>query len=299
MKQEKQIKETVSRKKKFDENAPFPSRLRELLGVNDDKQKDTSRGAFKKLADDLGISVPTISQYASGMIAPNYDNLIKIAKYFHVSTDYLCGLTEQPTDNPDEAAAAAYTGLYPESVRALHYINCLRDDSPEKKALSFLNRELHSEWNEIEQRRKSAFLDFESLFEALEDYVVGSGESGYYNIRGWQLNIDELFRDKALERAEKRLKDLSEKAGIVLDTILKTEMAREDELLKKAVDMAKKEQEASVVLHEALDVSPEKVHSILCKLLGFNPENIPDLTEEGRRELEAEIASLSHSNTEE
>ena len=254
MKQQKQIKETVSRKKKFDENAPFPLRLRELLGVNDDKQKDTSRGAFKKLADDLGISVPTISQYASGMIAPNYDNLIKIAKYFHVSTDYLCGLTEQPTDNPDEAAVAEYTGLYPESVRALHYINCLRDNSPQKKALSFLNRELRSEWNEIEQRRinlsKSAFLEhsiiFESLFEDLEDYVVGSGESGYYNIRGWELNIDELFRDKALERAEKRLKNLSEKAGIVLDTFLKTEMVREDELLKKAVDMAKKEQEASV-----------------------------------------------------
>ena len=128
---------------------------------------------------------------------------------------------------------------------------------------------------------------------------MGSGESGYYNIRGWELNIDELFRDKALERAEKRLKNLSEKAGIVLDTFLKTEMVREDELLKKAVDMAKKEQEASVVLHEAFDISPEKVHSILCKLLGFNPENIPDLTEEGRRELEAEIASLSHSNTEE
>lgn len=43
----------------------------------------------RKLADYLGCSVQAISQYKCGVVFPKVENLIKIAKYYGVSLDYL------------------------------------------------------------------------------------------------------------------------------------------------------------------------------------------------------------------
>lgn len=47
----------------------------------------------KQLADRLGLAVSAISSYESGTRYPSYDVLIKLARTFHVSTDYLLGIT--------------------------------------------------------------------------------------------------------------------------------------------------------------------------------------------------------------
>ena len=57
--------------------------LRKMKGI---KQKD--------LADLLHVSVGTISNYETGVHIPDLDNLIILANYFHVSVDYLLGLTK-------------------------------------------------------------------------------------------------------------------------------------------------------------------------------------------------------------
>lgn len=50
-----------------------------------------------KLADiekAIGISVPTLSRFTTDeMTSIAYQDLIKLAKYFGVSMDYLCGMT--------------------------------------------------------------------------------------------------------------------------------------------------------------------------------------------------------------
>lgn len=48
----------------------------------------------KQLADRIGLATSAISSYESGTRYPSYDVLLKLARIFHVSTDYLLGLTE-------------------------------------------------------------------------------------------------------------------------------------------------------------------------------------------------------------
>lgn len=51
---------------------------------------------------------------------PNHEQLIKIAKYLNVSTDYLLGLSETPTADKDVQFICDYTGLDNGSVNTLH-----------------------------------------------------------------------------------------------------------------------------------------------------------------------------------
>ena len=64
----------------------FPSRLRKLI---------ESRGTtITALAKELKISRQAVSQYADGSAQPNIEKLVSIARFFHVSTDYLVGLSD-------------------------------------------------------------------------------------------------------------------------------------------------------------------------------------------------------------
>lgn len=47
----------------------------------------------KQVADRSGVAISAISSYESGSRYPSYDVLIKLSRIFHVSTDYLLGMT--------------------------------------------------------------------------------------------------------------------------------------------------------------------------------------------------------------
>ena len=58
-------------------------------------QLRTERGIYQKqLAEYLGVSIGTISNYENGVHFPDLSTLCRFAEYFHVSADYLLGLTE-------------------------------------------------------------------------------------------------------------------------------------------------------------------------------------------------------------
>lgn len=50
----------------------------------------------EEISDIIGVKLSTYQKYERDVISPPYDTLIKIAKYYNVSTDYLLGLQEQP-----------------------------------------------------------------------------------------------------------------------------------------------------------------------------------------------------------
>jgi transcriptional regulator with XRE-family HTH domain len=61
----------------------------------------------KQLAVQLGLAVSAVSSYESGNRYPTYPTLIKLARLFHVSTDYLLGLdTARQLDISDLDAEA-------------------------------------------------------------------------------------------------------------------------------------------------------------------------------------------------
>lgn len=49
----------------------------------------------KQLAASIGLAISAVSSYESGSRYPSFETLIKLARIFHVSTDYLLGLTER------------------------------------------------------------------------------------------------------------------------------------------------------------------------------------------------------------
>lgn len=49
----------------------------------------------KQIADRIGLAISAVSSYESGTRYPSYDVLIKLAQIFHVSTDYLLGMTDK------------------------------------------------------------------------------------------------------------------------------------------------------------------------------------------------------------
>jgi len=58
----------------------------------------------KELGDEVGLSYKAISTIESGARGTSVEKLIELAVYFQVSTDYLLGITDDPTwrGNPKE-----------------------------------------------------------------------------------------------------------------------------------------------------------------------------------------------------
>lgn len=49
----------------------------------------------KQVADRIGLAISAVSSYESGTRYPSYDTLVKLTRIFHVSTDYLLGITDK------------------------------------------------------------------------------------------------------------------------------------------------------------------------------------------------------------
>ena len=48
----------------------------------------------RELARELGVSNTAIHRWEKGLRYPSLEYLVAIAKYFNVTTDYLCGLED-------------------------------------------------------------------------------------------------------------------------------------------------------------------------------------------------------------
>lgn len=81
----------------------FPSRLRRLIESADVTQEDVAKA--------IGKTRQAIGYYINGTSSPDWKVLVKIAQYFNVSIDYLCGLTDEPTRDVEIQKICNYTGL--------------------------------------------------------------------------------------------------------------------------------------------------------------------------------------------
>ena len=72
----------------MDETNLFGQRIYELR-----KQKQLNQ---KQLGEAVGLSHKAISTIESGTRGTTIDRLVLLARFFHVSTDYLLGITDDP-----------------------------------------------------------------------------------------------------------------------------------------------------------------------------------------------------------
>lgn len=68
--------------------------LKQLLDVHDTTQK--------QLAEALSLSPSALGNYIQGTREPDYNTLIRIADYFHVTTDFLLDHCQAPAPSQEE-----------------------------------------------------------------------------------------------------------------------------------------------------------------------------------------------------
>lgn len=65
----------------------------------------------EELAQAIGVQRASVSQYENSGTYPTVDRLIRIARYFGVTTDYLLGLTEENRFNMDRLNDEQYESV--------------------------------------------------------------------------------------------------------------------------------------------------------------------------------------------
>lgn len=83
-----------------------------------------------ELCKQMGIRPSTYNNYERNRRCPDADALVRFAQYYHVSADYLLGMTQRPAQNEldtaDESLLAVFHTLNMQGKsKALEYINDL------------------------------------------------------------------------------------------------------------------------------------------------------------------------------
>lgn len=119
---------------------------------------DNSRMTREQIADKVQCDTSSITKYYNGDRYPKTDVIIKLAKLFNVSTDYLLGVTDVATTDKDLKFVCDYTGLKEETIKLLIF-----EQNEHKNNLSSYNafdETLHS----------IIVLYFEKLYELFYDF---------------------------------------------------------------------------------------------------------------------------------
>jgi transcriptional regulator with XRE-family HTH domain len=116
-------------------NDVFPSRFRSLIERNGTRQEE--------LVEVLGVKArQSVTGYADGSTTPTIDKITALARYFNVSADYLLGLSDVESLEPDINNAQAVTGL---SAEAISDLTCGKYDKEDKNFISALITEFEPE----------------------------------------------------------------------------------------------------------------------------------------------------------
>jgi transcriptional regulator with XRE-family HTH domain len=109
----------------------FANRLLQLM------QKDNNRFGKhitqEELANGVGITQQTVQTYITGTASPKMDVLVKIAKYFGVSCDYLSGISRAPSLDDSVQAVVNKYGLDEESLHTLSELASTEHVTPDSK----------------------------------------------------------------------------------------------------------------------------------------------------------------------
>ena len=93
-------------------NSPFATRLREIMDNNPNITQ-------QQVADYLGVTRQSISQYMYGNSQATADKIILLAQFFNVSADYLLGITDIKTADTSVQSVSHYLGVNDKIVEGL------------------------------------------------------------------------------------------------------------------------------------------------------------------------------------
>lgn len=106
--------------------------MKNNITITGERLKECRVAAGYKKQEDiariLNVQRQIISYYETGERKPDIDNLVKLAKLYNTSTDYLLGLSDVATKNEDVQYICEFTGLSADSVNNLLDINYEKKD---------------------------------------------------------------------------------------------------------------------------------------------------------------------------
>lgn len=147
---------------------------------------------LREIANDTGISRAALNNYANDKAEIGINNVVKLAKYFNVSADYLLGLSDAKTNDKELQAICDYTGLSENNVIALHnvqdmdFINFMTSKLIEKLCNYVVSYNRHI--NESNEAMEETIDLINSLF--LQSQDVRLKENHY---KGWYSHISGLL----------------------------------------------------------------------------------------------------------
>ena len=204
-------------------NDPFPTHLRELIDEQNQKQDD--------LTEVLGVkSRQSVTGYIDGSTFPTADKIAAIAKAYHVSADWLLGLSDVRSPDADMQAACQFTGLSEYAICVLklgkpvpHAINLL--------ANPYTKQTFQEEWSALNSplwKFASALVRLEhSAIPAIIKAVQNDPDMDYFEVVSKKEGVE-----VALYRFEKACRDIPP-AVFFTDTALDELNSMEQKLYQK------------------------------------------------------------------
>ena len=139
----------------------FANRLKELRGNR----------TLQEVADEIGITRVALGYYEKGERKPDIEILHRLAAYYHVSCDYLLGLSDIKTPDISIKEISEKTGLSEQAIKKLSFYNT----SPNfRRCIDALNFMFCSQY-------------FENALYHIPDYIE-------------KVKIDEILRGKRRDR---------------------------------------------------------------------------------------------------
>lgn len=175
-----------------DKNSVILERFQKLIS--------DSGNTRQTIAQAIGCDTSTVTKQYNGDMKISVDYLVKYARYFGVSTDYLLGLTDSPTTDIDLRSVCEYTGLSDEAVKALQL-----DTSKDIKEITnfFLSKKGYADYYELCTSMSSLPYYYE--------FLIGLGEfikERYYEGTISKDLQDEYSEDMDMYLANKEYADL-------------------------------------------------------------------------------------------
>lgn len=152
-----------------EEKSVLAERMTELRKKHNFTQED--------IAKYLDCNRATVANYENGKRQPDYNTLIKLAKRYNVTTDYLLGVTDVTTTNIALKFICDYTGLSEKSVDILHYFNgsdliCPTVNLLIESEANFLLSELYTGVEDEFQKITLQEREQINLISRLENYLI-------------------------------------------------------------------------------------------------------------------------------
>lgn len=110
-----------------------------LMNDNDESQE--------VLASAIGVNRDRINNWLNGRSKIDYKSLIKVAEHYHVTTDYLLGLSRVKSANIELQGAEQLTGLSEDSLKKLSFYN--EQDTLFNDTLDYLLSNSSDDWFSI------------------------------------------------------------------------------------------------------------------------------------------------------